>query len=373
MILLDSTTRTLEVLLAGAITTNQLPWTASYVDISTASTFALSAAAASNGATNSGTAVTMVSAPAASTSRQIKLLTVFNADTVAATVTVRLNDNGTTRIMWKGVLQTAETLTFVHTAGFVVTDANGAPKTNLIDEDDITLVDVTTLNVTSTKHGLAPKSGGSATTFLNGAATPAYAAVKDSDLSTSDITTNDVSTSKHGFVPKATGLTTQFLNANAAYSASGQIPFPASQNASSDVNTLDDYEEGSWTPVIGGSGGTSGQTYTTQTGHYVKIGKLVFAAFAAVLSAKGTITTNVQIQGLPFASDSSLTNIARLSWGNLATNWVTIEAQLLAGATAATVVGAAAAAANSNNANLATADINNNSQFLGFFVYRASA
>jgi len=57
------------------------------------------------------------------------------------------------------------------------------------------------------------------------------------------------------------------------------------------VNTLDDYEEGTWTPVFGGSGGTSGQTYTTQTGRYTKIGKLVTASFDCHLSAKGTITS----------------------------------------------------------------------------------
>jgi hypothetical protein len=78
--------------------------------------------------------------------------------------------------------------------------------------------DVTTLNVTSTAHGLSPKSPADATQFLNGAATPAYAAVKDSDLSTSDITTNDVSTTKHGFAPKAPNDATKFLDGTGAYS-----------------------------------------------------------------------------------------------------------------------------------------------------------
>src|SRR4051794_38729536 len=41
--------------------------------------------------------------------------------------------------------------------------------------------------------------------------------------------------------------------------STGQLVFPATQNAAAGVNTLDDYEEGSWTPVIGGDGGTSGQ------------------------------------------------------------------------------------------------------------------
>lgn len=81
--------------------------------------------------------------------------------------------------------------------------------------------DVTTLNVSSTLHGLAPKAPADATTFLNGAATPAYAAVKDSDLSLSDITTNDVASTKHGFAPKTPGDATKYLNgaSPAAYTA----------------------------------------------------------------------------------------------------------------------------------------------------------
>jgi hypothetical protein len=85
-------------------------------------------------------------------------------------------------------------------------------------EADLSLSDITTNNVTSTKHGLAPKSPADATKFLNGAATNAYAQVKDSDLSLSDITTNDVSTTKHGLAPKAPNDATKFLDGTGAYS-----------------------------------------------------------------------------------------------------------------------------------------------------------
>jgi hypothetical protein len=77
--------------------------------------------------------------------------------------------------------------------------------------------DITTNDVSSTKHGFAPKSPADATKFMNGAATPAYALVKDSDLSTSDITTNDVSTSKHGLAPKAPNDATQVLLGTGAF------------------------------------------------------------------------------------------------------------------------------------------------------------
>lgn len=84
-------------------------------------------------------------------------------------------------------------------------------------EAALATTDVTTNDVTSTKHGFAPKSPADATKFLNGAATPAYAAVKDSDLSTTDITTNDVTTSKHGFVPKAPNDTSKYLRGDATW------------------------------------------------------------------------------------------------------------------------------------------------------------
>lgn len=85
----------------------------------------------------------------------------------------------------------------------------------------------------------------------------------------------------------------------------GQVPFPATQVPSADPNTLDDYEEGTWTPVIGGAGGTSGQSYSAQFGVYTKIGNRVTCDFTLAMTAKGTITGNLELQGLPFATSAS--------------------------------------------------------------------
>lgn len=68
------------------------------------------------------------------------------------------------------------------------------------------------------------------------------------------------------------------------------------------VNPL--YGEGTWTPVLGGSGGTSGQSYAVQVGRYVKVGRLVTAYFYIQLSTLGTVTTSAQIQGLPFTTEN---------------------------------------------------------------------
>lgn len=97
---------------------------------------------------------------------------------------------------------------------------NGAtiPAYAAVKDSDLSITDITTNNVSSSGHGFAPKSPADATQFLNGATTPAYAAVKDSDLSTSDVTTNNVSTSKHGFAPKSPNDATKYLDGTGAYS-----------------------------------------------------------------------------------------------------------------------------------------------------------
>jgi hypothetical protein len=86
------------------------------------------------------------------------------------------------------------------------------------------------------------------------------------------------------------------------------ITFPASQSASSDPNTLDDYEEGTWTPVITTSGASL--TYSNQAGYYVKIAKFVYFGFQIninTLSSNGSGTFN--IGGLPYTM--SATNYGR--------------------------------------------------------------
>jgi hypothetical protein len=88
----------------------------------------------------------------------------------------------------------------------------------------------------------------------------------------------------------------------------GQVTFPAIQNPSANANTLDDYEEGTFTPVITFGGGSTGITYTVQEGYYTKIGNRVFYDITIVLSAKGSSTGTALITGLPFTSGSSGSN-----------------------------------------------------------------
>ena len=78
------------------------------------------------------------------------------------------------------------------------------------------------------------------------------------------------------------------------------IKFPATQVASTDANTLDEYEEGTFTPTIT-SGGTS-ITYVLQRGSYVKFGKLVEFQIDMYMTAGTANGNNLRIGGLPFTS-----------------------------------------------------------------------
>jgi hypothetical protein len=87
----------------------------------------------------------------------------------------------------------------------------------------------------------------------------------------------------------------------------GQIKFPATQNASSNANTLDDYEEGTWTPTAIYSTSNGDRAYTYQVGRYVKVGKLV-TCIAYLLFSESTASGNLIIGGLPFTS-ANLSNL----------------------------------------------------------------
>jgi hypothetical protein len=84
------------------------------------------------------------------------------------------------------------------------------------------------------------------------------------------------------------------------------ITFPATQSAVSDANTLDDYEEGTWTPSVEGSGSNPTVTYgATRAGAYVKIGKTVFVHFSINTSAQTGGSGALLIGGLPFTCSSA--------------------------------------------------------------------
>jgi hypothetical protein len=82
------------------------------------------------------------------------------------------------------------------------------------------------------------------------------------------------------------------------------ISFPATQSASTDANTLDDYEEGSYTPIVYGGSSVGTTTYSSRAGKYTKIGNVVtITATMDWTSATGTGT--MIIGGFPFTSTTA--------------------------------------------------------------------
>ena len=85
------------------------------------------------------------------------------------------------------------------------------------------------------------------------------------------------------------------------------ITFPATQSASTDANTLDDYEEGTWTPTFTSGANTLTITGGTQNYKYIKIGKLCFIHIDIINSTvSGTTNASDQRITLPFTAISGI-------------------------------------------------------------------
>jgi hypothetical protein len=126
-----------------------------------------------------------------------------------------------------------------------------------------------------------------------------------------------------------------------------------------------------FTPTIGGSGGQSGQAYTTQIGRYVQRGRQVQAWVNIVLSTLGTITTNAQIQSLPITSQNTTGLISTLAvgtWANFNTTITFLSGVLDANATAVTLRHIAGVAAASTFPVL-QADLAATTQIVGEITY----
>jgi hypothetical protein len=86
------------------------------------------------------------------------------------------------------------------------------------------------------------------------------------------------------------------VGGTAAANTGAGVSFPATQSASSDANTLDDYEEGTWTPSAFSGGGT----VTSYVASYVKIGRQVTCFFAVNGTGLTTTAASTTLSGLPF-------------------------------------------------------------------------
>ena len=104
---LDATTESIVVAMSGAAATTNPDFTSAWAD-DTGSAFT---EGSTDGALNGTSSVTLVAAPAASTRRVVKNITIYNKDTAAVTITVSFNANSTLRNIAKVTLQVGDTWT----------------------------------------------------------------------------------------------------------------------------------------------------------------------------------------------------------------------------------------------------------------------
>jgi hypothetical protein len=124
MIILDATNKSLTALMDTAAATTNPDVSVSYADITT-TTFVPSA---SDTVLNGTNVVTIVASPASSTQRQVKLVNIFNVDTIAHKITIRYLDNATNRVILSWTLNPGDSLTYTTNSGWVMSDSTGAKK-----------------------------------------------------------------------------------------------------------------------------------------------------------------------------------------------------------------------------------------------------
>ena len=124
MIVLTETTDNLQVVLGATVTANQLRCMTSWRDITT--TAYTPGRTVIN--TNNTTDVNIVASPAASTQRVVDFISIYNADTAAATVTIKFDANGTEYELFKALIGVQERIEYTDGKGFVVLNNLGAAK-----------------------------------------------------------------------------------------------------------------------------------------------------------------------------------------------------------------------------------------------------
>jgi hypothetical protein len=167
------------------------------------------------------------------------------------------------------------------------------------------------------------------------------------------------------------GTNWSLANKNAAYTGVG-LKFPSTQVPSSDANTLDDYEEGTFTPGVLFGGSATGLTYNSQTGRYIKIGSLVVCWIRLDIDQKGSSTGTATLTGLPFTVLNENTQLG----GGVATRFAAMSGltgfpgiRLNANATTGTFITGGA----TGSADLTDANFNNSASMYLTVSYNASA
>jgi hypothetical protein len=130
------------------------------------------------------------------------------------------------------------------------------------------------------------------------------------DASKNVVSVTNTGTGNNALADKPSFVSTIGVGGATPAASGAGITFPATVSLSTDPNTLDDYEEGTWTPTL--TNVTVGNGFFDNA-RYVKIGQQVFVTFNFFFGSTTTVATGtVDISGLPFARDGNGTGSAWL-------------------------------------------------------------
>jgi len=209
----------------------------------------------------SGTGILTVTAPNTSTDRTITL-----PDSTGTLLTADGDGSSLTGVADATKLPLAGgTMTGALT---VSSDLNVNGEMNLTNSSGINYIDF----------------GGSSLKFRNDNSTPAY---EDMLILTKDGSVEATHNGSKKFETTATGI-----------AVTGGVAIGGTGTA----NTLDDYEEGTWTPVVTGSGGapSSSTFHTNPSGKYTKVGRLVTVQFYLHINSLTGGSGTLKLTGVPF-------------------------------------------------------------------------
>jgi hypothetical protein len=163
------------------------------------------------------------------------------------------------------------------------------------------------------------------------------------------------------------GTATRTANGGKLQISNG-ITFPATAVACTDANTLDDYEEGTWTPVVSFGGASVGITGTF-SGTYTKVGNVVTVTYILSFTSKGSSTGSMLVSGMPFNGALSLNTISGFGYIHRLAALQT-AGQLYLGVSGTTFSPNFAGYNGGNTTTLTNTDIGNDTDLRGGIVFR---
>jgi hypothetical protein len=190
---------------------------------------------------------------------------------------------------------TTDTYKAASSSGGTLQNASGTPQLQWGSGggSNLSLEVATNINPANAAVSISPTGTGTVAISPAGALTVNPTAA--STINNTSIGATTASTGRFTSVTATTG--------NVVIGTSGQgIDFSATAGTGTS-ELLADYEEGTWTPSIGGTA-----TYTVQEGYYVKVGKIVYVRGKIVINLLGTGSTTL-MSGLPYTAATGIQGI----------------------------------------------------------------